>query len=117
MNNTISYCVPSGHSAILIGLIIGAVIGVEVGEASNTSDKLGISGWEKFWYSVSGLFVGDFLVSLENWRTIRKTIMMNPIDEYNFKFDQNRFYSFWNAPLYAIYLKNHQYKDEDSEQH
>ena len=114
MNNPISYYDPSGHSATIIGLIIGTIIGAGVRQASNTSDKLGISGWKKFWYSVSGLFVGDFLVSLDNWCTIRKTIMMNPKKEYNFKFDQNPFYSFWNAPLYAIYLKNHQYKDEDS---
>ena len=79
---------------------------------SATSNDLGINGWEKFWYSVSGIFVGDFLVSLDNWCTIRKTIIMD--GKYNFKFDQNPFYSLWNAPLYAIHLKNNQYKDEDS---
>ena len=111
------YCDPSGHSvilAMLIGAGIGAIVGAGVGQASNTSDKLGIAGWKKFWYSVSGIFVGDFLVSLENWCTIRKTIMMDPDNNYNFKFEQNPFYSFWNAPLYAMYLKNNQYKDEDS---
>ena len=59
-NNPISYCNPSGYSvilAMLIGVGIGAKVGVGVGQASNTSDKLGITGWEKFWYSVSGIFV------------------------------------------------------------
>ena len=79
---------------------------------SATSNDLGINVWEKFWYSVSGIFVGDFLVSLNNWGKISQTIKMD--GKYNFKFDQNPFYSFWNAPLYAIHLKNNQYKDEDS---
>ena len=115
MNNPISYADPSGHSvilAMLIGVGIDAIVGAGVGQASNTSDKLGIAGWKKFWYSVSGIFVGDFLVSLNNWGKISQTIMME--GKYNFKFDQNPFYSFWNAPLYAMYLKNNQYKDEDS---
>ena len=97
---------------MLIGVGIGAIVGAGVGQASNKSDKLGIAGWKKFWYSVYGIIVGDFLVSLNNWGKISQTIIMD--GKYNFKFDQNPFYSFWNAPLYAMYLKNNQYKDEDS---
>ena len=81
-------------------------------QSNNTSDNLNITGLEKFGYSLTGLFIGDFLVSLNNWGKISKIIMMD--GKYNFKFDQNPFYSLWNAPLYAIYLKNIQYKDEDS---
>ena len=81
---------------------------------SATSNDLCINVWKKFWYSVSGIVAGDFLVSFDNWCTIRKTIMMDPDDEYTFDFAQNPFYSFWNASLYAIHLKNNQYKDEDS---
>ena len=44
MNNPISYYDPSGHSAILFGLIIGTIIGAGVRQASNTSDKIGIVG-------------------------------------------------------------------------
>jgi len=97
---------------MLIGAGIGAIVGAGVRQASATANDLGINGWEKFWYSVSGIFVGDFLVSLNNWGKISQTIMMD--GKYNFKFDQNPFYSLWNAPLYAIYLKNNQYKNEDS---
>ena len=106
MNNPILYSDPSGHSvilAMLIEVVICAIVGVGVGQASNISDKLGITGWKKFWYSVSGIFVGDFLVSLNNWGKISQTIMMDSKNNYNFKFDQNPFYSLWNAPLYAIY--------------
>ena len=83
-------------------------------QANNTSDNLNITGLEKFGYSLTGLFIGDFLVSLNNWDEISETITMDSENKYNFKFEQNPFYSLWNAPLYAIYLKNHQYKDEDS---
>ena len=51
-------------------------------------------------------------MSLNNWGKISQTIMMD--GKYNFKIDQNPFYSLWNASLYAIHLKNNQYKDEDS---
>ena len=102
---------------MLIGVGIGAIVGAGVRQASATSNDLDINGWEKFWYSVSGIFVGDFLVSLNNWGKISQTIMMDSKNNYNFKFDQNPFYSLWNAPLYAIYLKNNQYKMKILEQH
>ena len=117
-DNPISYRDPSGHSVILATLIgagIGAVVGVGVRHASAISNDLCINGWEKFWCSVSGIIVGDFLVSLNNWGKISQTIKMD--GKYNFKFDQNTFYSLWNAPLYAIHLKITNIKMNIPEQH
>ena len=79
--------------------------------AYDTSTKLGITGRDKFGYTLSGLLFGDFLVSLNNWDTISETIDIN---NFNFKFDKNPYYSFWNAPLYAIHLKSNEYKDVKS---
>ena len=79
--------------------------------AYDTSTKLGITGWDNFGYTLSGLLFGDFWVSLDNWDTISETIDIN---NFNFKFDKNPYYSFWNAPLYAIHLKSNEYKDVKS---
>ena len=46
-------------------------------QANNTSDNLNITGLEKFGYSLTGLFIGDFLVSLNNWGKISQIIMMD----------------------------------------
>ena len=81
--------------------------------AYDTSTKLGITGRDKFGYTLSGLLFGDFLVSLNNWDTISETVV---VDEKNlsFYFQENPYYSFWNAPLYAIHLKSNEYKDVKS---
>ena len=66
-NDPINYIDLSGHIVIpiiifLVGLV-GAYIGVSVERANNTSNSFGISGWEKFLYSVSGIFM-DVVLSM-----------------------------------------------------
>ncbi len=90
---------------------IGLLYGAGAKRAWNTSTSLGITGWERVYYTVTGLYVGDYLVVKDNWDIVSQTIEM---DGDNFSFQDNPYYSFWTASLFAKYLKENYYANEES---
>ena len=73
--------------------------------------SLGLGEEETFGYTMSGLIFGDYFVVKDNWETISSSIN---IDNNNFKFQQNHYYSFWTAGLYAKHLKDNYYYNDKS---
>ena len=108
---------PTGKSLISL-LIISTAVGAYVGHGASTSvetcDSLGITGWKRFGYAISGIFIGNYLVVKNNWDTIASTIAMSSENDRNFKFQENQYYNFYTAGLYAKYLKKTFYENESS---
>ncbi len=118
MCDPINYYDPSGYFPIttfIIGAIIESIVGFSISgaeQAWETSTSLGITGWERFGYTISGIFVGNYLVAKNNWDSIKETINMD--GKYNFKFQDNPYYNFWTASLFAKFLKNEYYDNVES---
>ena len=114
-NNSIMYYDPSGRlpiTAIVVGAALTLAYMIKgASQAYNTSTELGITGWKRIGYTLSGIFVGDYLVVKDNWDEISKEI---EIEDYNFDFKQNQYYIFWTAGLYAKHLKENEYENEES---
>ncbi len=85
---------------------------VGANKAYETSKSLDISGWERFGWTISGIFAGDYFVVKNNWSEVEKTVTMD--GKYNFIFQDNPFYSIWTSSLFASYLKDNYYDNENS---
>jgi len=119
LNNPISYYDPSGHMIVPnpiyksnVGKLIGLYIRKGFITAYDRCTSFGITGWKRIGYSLLGMLYGDLPVSLANIPLLFSPIKMET--DTRFKFQDNPNYSFWNAGLYAYFLKNTYYKEEDS---
>ncbi len=116
-DNPIMNIDPSGYFATLfLTVVFGALVTYMSSGATrawHTSTSLGITGWERAYYTVAGLFVGDYLVVKDNWDIVSQTINMDE-KNYNFEFQKNPYYSFWTAGLFANFLEENYYTNEYS---
>ena len=113
-NNPVMYFDPSGRFVVILSVCVAFTLAYMIEGASqayNTSTELGITGWKRVGYTAAGLFLGDYPVVKDNWEEVSKSIEMTG---YNFDFEQNKYYSFWTAGLYAKHLKENEYENEES---
>ena len=111
-NNPIMYVDENGNIAGLVTFFIGIILGKNVKEAYDTAGSLGISGIEQILYAASGIVAGNYYVVKDNWDKVSETIKMD--GEYNFMFQDNPYYNFKTAHLYAKYLKENFYSEEST---
>ncbi len=119
-NNPVMYVDPDGNWALLgwaellLCLSPAGFAFVGANRAYESSKALNKGDWETFGWTISGIFVGNYGVVAANWDEVSETIEMDPNQKYNFKFENNNFYSFWTSGLYASYLKENYYSNENS---
>ena len=116
-NNPVMYVDPSGTfnwkfwewDWRKIGLAALGLPGLGAFRAYNSAKSLGEDGWSLFGYTLSGMFLGDYLPVLAHWDEISANIEEGyAVGEdggyFNFDFTQNPYFSPWTAVLYAKYL-------------